>query len=193
MQKAIGDASADVITPIRNGLQPFVQSNHQLIVSLQSRRQLALPRRQLALDRDLPPVLSYAVQDKNQSMYNTPPTYGIYIAGLMFDWVKAEGGVAEMERRNRKKASLLYDYIDASGLYTNPVEPASRSIMNVVFTLRRPELTDAFLSACKSAGIVNVKGHRLVGGCRASIYNGMPYAGVEHLVDVMRAFEKENQ
>jgi len=147
-----------------------------------------------------PSAFDYQLVADNQSMYNTPPTYGIYIAGLTFQWLKAQGGVAVMEARNIAKAKLLYDFIDSSQLYANPVEPAARSRMNVPFFLRDEQgglLLDpahprnaAFLEGAKAAGLLQLKGHKSVGGMRASIYNAMPLEGVQALVAYMREFER---
>ena len=149
--------------------------------------------RRALLEREIDPVvpilLRYKVAADNGSMYNTPPTYSIYIAKLMFEWVERQGGVAEMQRRNEHKAAMLYDAIDRSELFRNPVRPADRSIMNVTFTLPTQADTDAFLAMAKGRGMINLKGHRIVGGCRASIYNGMPTEGVEKLVQCIRDFE----
>ena len=123
----------------------------------------------------------------NDSMYNTPPTFAIYIAGLVFKWIKAQGGLAAIERHNRDKAALLYDYLDSTQFYTNPVDPDCRSLMNVPFKLRDDKLDDAFLKGAKENGMVQLKGHRSVGGMRASIYNAMPVAGVQALVAYMKA------
>jgi phosphoserine aminotransferase len=128
-------------------------------------------------------------------MYNTPPTYSIYMAGLTFQWLKrqTEGtlrGVAAMEQRNIAKASLLYDFIDASALYFNKVAMDCRSRMNVPFFLRDESLNDAFLAGAKATGLLQLKGHKSVGGMRASIYNAMPLDGVQALVQYMRDFEK---
>lgn len=136
----------------------------------------------------MPVMLDYATYADNGSMYNTPPTFAIYVAGLIFQWLKRCGGVAGIERRNMEKASLLYDYIDASGFYRNPVRRADRSRMNVPFTLARPDLDQAFLDEARAAGIVQIKGHKSVGGMRASIYNPMTVEGVRALVDFMRDF-----
>ncbi|MBF0179174.1 MAG: 3-phosphoserine/phosphohydroxythreonine transaminase [Magnetococcales bacterium] len=141
---------------------------------------------------NMPVMLDYQAQAKEGSMLNTPPTYAIYILGLVLEWVKEQGGVAEMERRNIVKADKLYAAIDGSPFYACPTEPASRSRMNVPFTLARPELTDAFLAGAKAAGLVTLKGHRSVGGMRASIYNAMPEAGVDALIAFMREFERSN-
>jgi phosphoserine aminotransferase len=147
------------------------------------------------LDRELDPVvptmLSYPVMAKTKSMYNTPPCFAIYIAGLVYEWVEKMGGVAEMERINREKAGLLYDAIDNSSLFNNPVQIGDRSIMNVVFTLPDAQMTNDFLKMTKDRGIINIKGHRAVGGFRASIYNAMPRDGVLKLVECMKEFERQ--
>ena len=123
-------------------------------------------------------------------MYNTPPTYSIYMAGLTFKWLKKNGGVAAMEQRNIAKAKLLYDFIDASSFYNNPVAIDCRSRMNVPFFLADASRNDAFLASAKAAGLLQLKGHKSVGGMRASIYNALPIEGVQALIDFMRAFEK---
>ena len=148
-----------------------------------------------------PSAFNYELVAKNQSMYNTPPTYGIYIAGLTFAWLKQQGGIAAMEARNVTKAQLLYDFIDGSQLYVNPVDKAVRSRMNVPFFLRDDDgepLLDpahprnsAFLDGAKAAGLLQLNGHKSVGGMRASIYNAMPLEGVQALVAYMRQFERE--
>ena len=125
-------------------------------------------------------------------MSNTPPTFGWYMAGLVFKWVRETGGLAAMAERNRRKAAMLYEAIDGSGFYRNPVAKPCRSIMNVPFTLAKPELDKAFLSEAQKAGLVNLEGHRSVGGMRASIYNAMPPEGVATLVSFMREFERKN-
>jgi phosphoserine aminotransferase len=137
-----------------------------------------------------PSALDYKVIAENESMYNTPPTYGIYIAGLVFEWLKQQGGVAAMEAKNIAKASLLYGAIDKSSLYENRVAPTDRSRMNVSFFLKDESRNDAFLAGAKSAGLVQLKGHRSAGGMRASIYNAMPIEGVQALVNYMADFEK---
>ncbi len=139
-----------------------------------------------------PTMFRYTTHVADGSMYNTPPTYGWYLAGLVFQWIKAKGGLAAMAEINRRKAALLYDAIDASSFYRSPVDPACRSWMNVPFTLANPELDPTFLAEAKKAGLVTLKGHRSVGGMRASIYNAMPEAGVQALVDFMADFEKRN-
>ncbi|MCL6584087.1 MAG: 3-phosphoserine/phosphohydroxythreonine transaminase [bacterium] len=139
-----------------------------------------------------PTIFDYKIQAENDSMYNTPPTYAIYIAGLVFQWLKKEGGLEAIEQRNIRKAKLLYDLIEASSLYQSPVAKECRSRMNVPFTLKKPELDEQFLKEAKEHGLVQLKGHRSVGGMRASIYNAMPYEGVVALCDFMRDFEARN-
>jgi phosphoserine aminotransferase len=138
-----------------------------------------------------PEVFNYKVQAEADSMINTPPTYAIYIAGLVFEWLKKLGGLAAMEKSNIAKAKLIYDYLDQSEFYQSPVMPADRSRMNVPFRLKSESLDDAFLKGAKAAGLVELKGHRSVGGMRASIYNAMPIEGVQALVSYMRDFEKK--
>ncbi|MDO4682282.1 MAG: 3-phosphoserine/phosphohydroxythreonine transaminase [Lautropia sp.] len=137
-----------------------------------------------------PSILDYQVQADNDSMPNTPPTYSIYLAGLVFQWLKAQGGLGAIEQQNREKARLLYDAIDASDFYHSPVVPSDRSRMNVPFTLADEALNEAFLSGATERGLANLQGHRSVGGMRASIYNAMPRAGVEALIDYLHDFEK---
>ena len=139
-----------------------------------------------------PSAFDFKLQAEADSMINTPPTYAIYIAGLVFQWLKRQGGVAAIEKRNIAKAKLLYDYLDGSGFFKSPVCPADRSRMNVPFKLRDESLDDAFLKAAKAAGMVQLKGHRSVGGMRASIYNAMPVEGVQRLIEVMRDFETQH-
>jgi phosphoserine aminotransferase len=139
-----------------------------------------------------PTMFDYRVHADSQSMYNTPPTYAWYVAGLVFEWLKKQGGLAAMAERNRRKAEKLYAAIDRSDFYHNPVAPACRSWMNVPFTLARPELDDAFLKTAKEAGLVALKGHRSVGGMRASLYNAMPEEGVDALVAFMDDFERRH-
>ena len=155
---------------------------------------LVIVREDLIGDPDpaLPDVLSYSLQSKAGSMLNTPPTYGWYLAGLVFKWIKDQGGLDVVAEVNRRKAEKLYQAIDESDFYANPVEPQSRSWMNVPFTLAKPELDGQFLEGAAAEGLVTLKGHRSVGGMRASIYNAMPEAGVDALIDFMREFEKQN-
>jgi phosphoserine aminotransferase len=142
-------------------------------------------------DPRLPALLNYKTYAENDSMYNTPPTYGIYIAGLVFQLLKRKGGIAEMEKTNIAKAKLLYGAIDASdGFYKCPVAAADRSRMNVPFTLKDPTLDGDFLKQADARGLLQLKGHRSVGGMRASIYNAMPLEGVQALVDFMNEFAR---
>src|SRR5690554_1906507 len=137
-----------------------------------------------------PGVMRYRTMAEHASMLNTPPTYAIYIAGLVFQWIRRQGGLAAMAALNAAKAKLLYDFIDASGLYRNEVDPACRSRMNVPFLLADTRLEGDFLAGAEAAGLAQLKGHKSVGGMRASIYNAMPLAGVEALVAYMREFER---
>jgi len=138
-----------------------------------------------------PAMFDYQTHVQAGSMYNTPPTYAWYLAGLVFQWIKRQGGLAAMAAINKRKAKALYAAIDASGLYTNPVEPASRSWMNVPFTLADLGLNQKFLTEAEAAGLVTLKGHRSVGGMRASIYNAMPEEGVRALIAFMQEFERK--
>ena len=142
--------------------------------------------------KDTPTVLDYQLQADAGSMLNTPATYSIYIAGLVFKWLKVQGGLKEIEKRNIAKATLLYDFLDSSSFFRNPVDKRDRSRMNVPFTLKSSSLDEAFLKGAEQRGMVQLKGHRSVGGMRASIYNAMPREGVERLVGYMREFEKQH-
>ncbi len=139
-----------------------------------------------------PSMMNYQIQADNGSMYNTPPTYSWYLAGLVFAWLKDQGGLDKMAEINKRKAGKLYAAIDGSGFYANPVDPACRSWMNVPFTLANPELDSTFLEEAKAEGLMTLKGHRSVGGMRASIYNAMPEAGIDTLVAFMAEFEKRH-
>jgi phosphoserine aminotransferase len=139
-----------------------------------------------------PTMFDYKTHAENESMYNTPATFAMYTAGLVFKWLKTNGGLAAMEMTNREKAGLLYGKIDAGDFYNSPVAPENRSLMNIPFTLMDAALDEAFLKGAKEAGLLQLKGHRSVGGMRASIYNAMPLAGVQALVDYMTAFEKSH-
>ena len=136
-----------------------------------------------------PSAFDYKTVADNDSMYNTPPTYAIYIAGLVFQWLKAQGGLTVMAERNRAKAALLYDYLDSSAFFSSPVQRDCRSLMNVPFKLRDETLDGAFLKGADERGLLQLKGHRSVGGMRASIYNAMPIGGVTALVAYMQEFE----
>ena len=140
-----------------------------------------------------PTMLNYVTHSENGSMFNTPPCYTIYIAGLVFKWIKALGGLEKMKEINEKKAKMLYDFLDSSKLFRGTVVPEDRSLMNVPFVTGDEELDAKFVKAAKEAGFVNLKGHRSVGGMRASIYNAMPTEGVIALVEFMKKFEEENK
>ena len=140
----------------------------------------------------MPSMLDYKVHADNHSMYNTPPAYALYIAGLNFQWLKKNGGIAAMEKRNIEKAGLLYDFLDNSRFFRNQVRKSDRSRMNVPFTLNNTALEEEFLEQAKARGMVQLKGHRLAGGMRASIYNAMPIEGVQTLVAFMREFEDKH-
>ncbi|NGP54607.1 3-phosphoserine/phosphohydroxythreonine transaminase [Thioalkalivibrio sp. XN8] len=139
-----------------------------------------------------PVMMDYAQQAEAGSMLNTPPTWGWYIAGLVFEWLLEQGGLAAMEARNRRKAETLYAAIDGSGFYANPVAPHCRSWMNIPFTLADPALDGPFLEQARAAGLLTLKGHRSVGGMRASLYNAMPQEGVDALVAFMQEFERRH-
>ena len=143
-------------------------------------------------DAKMPVMLDYKIHADNDSMYNTPPTYSWYIAGLVFEWIKAKGGLDAMAEINKRKADKLYAAIDNSAFYSNPVDVNCRSLMNVPFILANAELDKQFLEEAEKAGLTTLKGHRSVGGMRASIYNAMPEAGIDALVDFMADFEKRN-
>ncbi len=139
-----------------------------------------------------PTMLKYKTQADAKSLYNTPPAYGIYICGKVFKWLKKMGGLEAMKERNEKKAKLLYDFLNQSQLFKGTVVKEDRSLMNVPFVTGNEELDAKFVKEAKAAGLENLKGHRTVGGMRASIYNAMPYEGVEALVAFMKKFEEEN-
>ena len=139
-----------------------------------------------------PTMLRYKIHADNESLYNTPPAYGIYICGKVFKWIKKMGGLQAMKEYNEKKAAVLYDFLDSSKLFKGTVEPKDRSLMNVPFVTGNDELDAKFVKEAKAAGFENLKGHRSVGGMRASIYNAMPMEGVEKLVEFMKKFEEEN-
>ena len=153
-----------------------------LVIVIVRRDLLGMP------DARTPAVLDWSLQAANASMYNTPPTFSIYLAGLVFQWLKGQGGLAVVGERNRRKAEALYGYIDGSDFYANPVEVASRSWMNVPFTLADAALEKPFLAEGKAAGLLNLEGHRSVGGMRASIYNALGIDAVDALIGFMRDF-----
>lgn len=139
-----------------------------------------------------PTMFNYQIHADNDSLYNTPPTYGIYVMKLVLEWIKEQGGVAAVQKVNEKKAKILYDYLDSSKLFKGTVVAEDRSLMNIPFVTGNEELDKKFVAEAKKAGFVNLKGHRTVGGMRASIYNAMPVEGVEKLVEFMKKFEAEN-
>ena len=140
-----------------------------------------------------PTMLNYETHSENGSMYNTPPTYAIYICKLVYEWIKAQGGIKEVQKVNEAKAKILYDYLDSSEMFRGTVVPKDRSLMNVPFVTDSEELNAKFIAEAKAQGFINLKGHRSVGGMRASIYNAMPTEGVEKLVAFMKKFEEENK
>ncbi len=153
--------------------------------------QVVIVRRDLIPD-DLPGVptmLRFKTHADAGSLYDTPNCWGIYVCGLVFKWLLELGGIEAMEQRNRQKAALLYDFLDNSKVFSPTVEPTYRSLMNVPFVTGDKDLDQRFIAQAAEAGLVNLKGHRLVGGMRASIYNAMPYEGVQALVDFMEKFE----
>ncbi len=157
---------------------------------------LVILRKDLAArtdDSKVPTMLRYSTYIENDSMFNTPPTFAIYMLALVTDWVREQGGLAAMEKINEEKAAYLYDFLDNSSFYKSPVAKADRSIMNVVFRTPSEELDAAFVKKAKENGLTELKGHRLVGGCRASIYNAMPIEGVKALVEFMKKFELANK
>ena len=140
----------------------------------------------------MPPMLDYKVMVENGSMYNTPPCWSIYMCGLVYKWMKRNGGVAAMEAKNEAKAKLIYDAIDNSSFYKGHAVPENRSRMNITFTLPSEDLGKKFVAEAKEAGMIELNGHRSVGGCRASVYNAFPIEGCQALADFMRAFESAN-
>ena len=145
-----------------------------------------------SVDEKVPTMLQYKIHADAQSLYNTPPAYGIYICGKVFKWIKKMGGLKEMQKRNIEKAKVLYDFLDSSKLFKGTVRKEDRSLMNVPFVTGDKDLDAKFVAEAKAAGFENLKGHRTVGGMRASIYNAMPKEGVEKLVEFMKKFEEEN-
>ena len=157
---------------------------------------IAIIREDLITDDVLPgtpTMLKYKTQADNDSLYNTPPCYGIYICGKVFKWIKKMGGLEVMKQKNEEKAKILYDFLDQSEMFKGTVAPEDRSLMNVPFVTGDADLDAKFVKEAKAAGFENLKGHRSVGGMRASIYNAMPQEGVEKLVEFMKKFEEENK
>ena len=143
-------------------------------------------------DKKTPSTFNWKIQSENNSMINTPSTFSIYMAGLVFEWILKLGGLGEMEKLNKKKSKYLYDYIDEDDFYTNDIEIKNRSRMNIPFKLANDDLTKIFVEKAEQEGLYALKGHRLVGGLRASLYNAMPFDGVECLVKFMKDFKKYN-
>lgn len=189
----VGDATSEILSRVVDysrfgilyaGLQKNLgPSGTAIVVVRKDLMEHALP--------DTPPLLNYAVLEKAQSLVNTPSTFNIYFALLVMRWIKEIGGVKEIERRNNQKAQLLYDFLDASSFYKPFVDKAHRSIMNVTFDLPSSETLEAFLKEAGKQGLYALKGYRAVGGVRASLYNGMPLAGVQALVSFMKEFERK--
>ena len=152
-------------------------------------REDLIPTEELA---DVPTMLQYKTHADKGSMYNTPPCYNIYMCGKVFKWIKAQGGLQAMKEKNEAKAKVLYDFLDSSKLFKGTVVKEDRSLMNVPFVTGDKDLDAKFVAEAKAAGLVNLKGHRTVGGMRASIYNAMPIEGVQKLVEFMKKFEEEN-
>ena len=142
---------------------------------------------------NLPSMLDYKKQADKQSALNTPPVFAIYMAGLVFEWLKEQGGVAAMQSLNEEKSQLLYEYLDNSTLFSSPVKREDRSLTNIPFVTGNKKLDEKFIAAATSAGLLNLKGHRLVGGMRASLYNAFELEGVKVLVDFMKEFELKNK
>jgi phosphoserine aminotransferase len=142
-------------------------------------------------NKDLPNIMNYDKHAQSGSMLNTPPTFAWYMAGKVFKWLKSLGGLKAVKERNYLKASTLYDYIDKSDFYSNPVAKNNRSIMNIPFILKSPDLDGTFLKEAESENLLNLKGHRSVGGMRASIYNAMPQEAIDDLIAFMEAFESK--
>ena len=158
--------------------------------------QIVIVREDLIADgpafKQTPTMMNWKIQADNDSLYNTPPCYGIYVCGKVFKWIKKMGGLEAMKKHNEKKAAILYNFLDQSKLFKATVQGKDRSLMNVPFITGNEELDAKFVKESKAAGFENLKGHRSVGGMRASIYNAMPIEGVEKLVEFMKKFEAEN-
>lgn len=137
-------------------------------------------------------MMNWKIQTDNGSLYNTPPTYGIYICGLVFKWIKKLGGLSKMKEMNEAKAKILYDFLDSSKLFKGTVVKEDRSLMNVPFVIGNEEMEAKFIKEATAEGLISLKGHRTVGGMRASIYNAMPIEGVKKLVAFMKDFESKN-
>ena len=192
----LADMSSDIMS------RPFDMNNFGMVYAGAQKNlgpsgmALVIMRKDLAArtdDSKVPTMLRYSTYIDNDSMFNTPPTFAIYMLALVTDWLKEQGGLSVMEKINNEKAAYLYDFLDNSTFYKSPVAKADRSIMNVVFRTPSDELDAAFVKEAKENGLTELKGHRLVGGCRASIYNAMPLEGVKALVEFMKKFELANK
>ncbi len=192
----IADMSSDIMS------RPFNMNDFGMIYAGAQKNlgpsgvALVVLRKDLAARTDeskVPTMLRYSTYIENGSMFNTPPTFAVYMLALVTDWLKELGGVAAIEKHNQDKAAILYDFLDNSNFFKSPVAKADRSLMNVVFRTPSEELDAAFVKEAKENGLTDLKGHRLVGGCRASIYNAMPVEGVKALVDFMKKFELANK
>lgn len=180
--------------------QPFDVSKYGLIYA-GAQKNIAPAGLTLVIIRDdllyeplagTPIMLTYGIQAKNNSMYNTPSTYSIYMAMLVLEWIERTGGLSAMEVRNKEKAAVLYDYLDSTNFYKTSIVPENRSMMNITFSTGNEDLDAKFIKESTQNNMANLKGHKVLGGMRASIYNAMPKAGVQHLVAFMKQFEKEN-
>ena len=182
--------------------RPFDVNRYGLIYAC-SQKNIAISGITIVIIRDdllkrrphpaLPSIMNYALQVQHHSMYNTPPTFEWYIAGLVFEWLQNQGGLTAMAKKNAEKSEKLYDFIDAHPFYQNNINKPYRSRMNVVFHLPTPELDTAFVTAASEMGLIGLKGHKVVGGIRASIYNAMPMEGVDRLIDFMNDFEMKTR
>lgn len=181
--------------------RPFDVSKYGLIYAC-SQKNIAIAGITIVIIRDdllarkphaaLPSIMNYALQVKHDSMYNTPPTFEWYFAGLVFQWLKRQGGLRAIAQKNAEKSAKLYDYLDSQSFYKNTISKQCRSRMNVIFQLPTPEFDATFVSAAADVGLIGLKGHKIAGGIRASIYNAMPLEGVEQLIVFMKDFVKKN-
>ncbi len=188
----VGDMSSNILSrPVPVGRFGLIYAGAQKNIGIAGLTVVIVREDLIGKAHKLTPyILDYKVQADAGSMANTAPTFAWYVAGLVFEWIEAQGGVAGIDKRNEAKAKILYDTIDASGFYSNPIDPSCRSRMNVPFTLASSELDGDFLKEARAAGLEGLKGHRSVGGMRASIYNAMTLEGVEALVAFMKDFEE---
>ena len=190
----IADMSSDILSrPVDVSKYAMIYGGAQKNVAPAGLTIVIVRKDLVGKSRDITPaMLDYKNMADNDSMYNTPPCWSIYMCKLVLEWIEKLGGLEEMKKRNEAKAKILYDFIDSSKMFSNPVRHCDRSLMNVTFVTESDELNAKFVAEAAEAGFVNLKGHRSVGGMRASIYNAMPVEGVEQLVDFMKEFEKNN-